>query len=89
MTTREAMTSAQAPYAFSSTATLIWKTDKEGNVVGVVVMPHYDTHEIHEQPNDDTMPDGEDVMYLADDMAWAFPDSMCLDDGKVVLEWSC
>ena len=89
MTTTEAMTTDEAPYAFSSTATLIWKTDKEGNVIGVVVMPHYGTHEIHEQPNDETMPDGQDVMELADGMGWALLNEMFTNDGKIILEWSC
>jgi len=89
MTTTEPMTTESAPYAFSSAATLIWKTDKEGNVIGVVVMPHYDTHDIHEQPNDDTMPDGHAVMELADDKGWMFPEAMFTTDDKVILEWSC
>jgi hypothetical protein len=35
------------------------------------------------------MPDGHDVMELADDKGWMFPETMFTADDKVILEWSC
>jgi hypothetical protein len=78
----------QTLYKFSSAATLIWETDETGKVLGVTVLPHYDTHEVYEVPEDATV-DGTEVLVLADDQGWAFPDEMFVDDEKVALEWAC
>jgi hypothetical protein len=77
----------KTPYEFSSGATLIWKTDETGKVLGVTVLPHYDTHQVYEVP--EGARDGDAVMELAESMGWGFPDEMYLGGEKVALEWSC